>query len=329
MARIAVLAEAARLEMGAPGLALGVIRDRMPAIARGFGVRRRDRPAAMTARTALQVEAAVRPLIAMALGRLVDLGRLSFDDRLVEVLPMFRIADPRGRDITLEHLMTQSSGLPPERPGVKGGDPNIALAFAPGRAFMPSKLGTSLLARVIEVVDGLPYEVAIGRHVLRRLGMRRSTLVEDAAATAPLPLYSDAEDMLRLLQVQLGESGPSQILSRSTALRLLRPAAFPIGAPGYPAGIRVTPAWFLLARGGHAFAVQGGGTSRSASLCLFSPEGRFGLFVAANAGQPPGGDSLRQFALAVIDEGLMSAPARVANAELGLPARSPLSRDSS
>src|SRR3954451_3608845 len=49
--------------------------------------------------------------IAAAVLSLQEQGKLRLDDRVTSVLPYFRLADPRYRDITVRHLLLHTSGL--------------------------------------------------------------------------------------------------------------------------------------------------------------------------------------------------------------------------
>lgn len=335
--RIEALAEAARAEMRAPGLVLGVVRDGRVVIRRGFGVRGLDAAAAATAQTRFQVAAVLRPLIAMRIGQLIDLGRVRFGDEIADILPTLAISDARGRGITIDHLLTHSSGLPADGPVPIAGAQDIELAFAPGQGFMPSKLGLRLLVKAIEKLDGVPFEQTIKEHVLVPLGMRGTTfapgevgqdlgrphtidpngavlpssaILDDRDGAGGPPLYSNVDDMLRFVEASLADGAIDgrQVLSKDLARDLRQPRPISITTRGFPPGIMSAPAWYVLPHGSHEFVVQGSGSSQYSSLCLFSPKERFGVFVAANIGQAPGRDSLRAFALNVIDEGLLSVP---------------------
>jgi len=131
---------------------------------------------------------------AIAFMQLRDRGLVSLDEPAVKYCPeMARIHDPFGRvdQITLEHLLTHSSGLrEPTFPW--GGDkpwqphepkrwdqvaammPYTEIEFRPGSKYSYSNLGLSLIGRVIETVSGDIYQQYVIKNVLTPLGMERT-----------------------------------------------------------------------------------------------------------------------------------------------------------
>jgi CubicO group peptidase (beta-lactamase class C family) len=164
----------------------------------------------VNSRTIFNFGAASRLFVATALAQKVEQGRLRLNQPLLDILPRLPINDERARSITIEHVLTSSSGLPDvkdfswERPEVDDAAlqrylaalPEVALRFAPGRGFAPSSLGFSLLARVLEVLDEAPFETVIHRSILAPLQMTRSTLLYAGEGTRSVaPHVVDASGM--------------------------------------------------------------------------------------------------------------------------------------
>ena len=97
---------------GAPGLSLAVVEDGRVALAKGYGVRRLGAVAPVDAHTGFPIGSESKAFTATALAILVDRGRLSWEDRVVDRLPGFAMYDPYvTAHMTVRDLLTHRSGL--------------------------------------------------------------------------------------------------------------------------------------------------------------------------------------------------------------------------
>jgi CubicO group peptidase (beta-lactamase class C family) len=151
-----------------------------------------DREAELPLRTGsvFCVRSMTKPLIGAAILMLIDDDALELDDRVAEYLPSFEAESTR--DITVEHLLTHTSGLPMslllgkdlEELHASGGIRAVAdlgsghaLGFAPGTRFNYSDQGTDTLTALIEVASGMPAAEFVRTRVLDPLGMRNTVCV--------------------------------------------------------------------------------------------------------------------------------------------------------
>ena len=133
-----------------------------------------------------------KPLTEVALGTLIEQGRLSLDDKLAKFLPDF----PRGDEITLDMIRTHRAGIPslnsiPFDEEAPGGTntldslvrkiASLPLDFAPGSKRRYSNGGYALLARVIERASGTTYAEYMRRAVFAPLGMTHTRHEEDGS----------------------------------------------------------------------------------------------------------------------------------------------------
>ncbi len=105
--------EAARQALDTPALAVGIVSGRRLVHFRGFGAKDAGgRPPDID--TAFRVGSTTKAFAGALLGLQVEQGRLSWSDRLVDIEPGFRLADPAAtRDFQVVDLLAQRSGLPP------------------------------------------------------------------------------------------------------------------------------------------------------------------------------------------------------------------------
>jgi len=98
---------------GVPGMAIAVVhRDRL-VYAKGFGVRNTQTGAPVTPSTVFQLASVSKPVGATVVSRAVGEGVVSWDTRVIEHLPWFRLKSPSTtRQVTLADLYSHRSGLP-------------------------------------------------------------------------------------------------------------------------------------------------------------------------------------------------------------------------
>jgi CubicO group peptidase (beta-lactamase class C family) len=95
-----------------PGLALAVVKDGRVVVSKGYGVRRLGDPAPVDARTLFGIASNTKVFTAVALGILVEEGKLAWDAPVIQYLPWFQMWDPYvTRELTIRDLLVHRSGL--------------------------------------------------------------------------------------------------------------------------------------------------------------------------------------------------------------------------
>jgi CubicO group peptidase (beta-lactamase class C family) len=177
-------------EFSVPGIAVGIVKDGRVVHVQGYGVRRMgDDTARVTPNTLFQIASNTKAFTAAALAMLVDSGRVSWDDRVVERLPWFRLSDPYvTRELTLRDLLSHRSGL-----GLGGGDllwyrstypPREVLtrigALAPASSFRTTYAYQNIpflaAGEVIPAVTGTQWDAFVRQRILQPLGMTSTLL---------------------------------------------------------------------------------------------------------------------------------------------------------
>ncbi|MEJ2257949.1 MAG: serine hydrolase, partial [Woeseiaceae bacterium] len=101
-------------EFSVPGAAVGVIKDGAVVHARGYGIREIGIPGDVDENTLFRIASTTKAMTAAALAILVDEGRLSWDDKVVDHIPGFAMYDPWvTAEFTVTDLLTHRSGLEP------------------------------------------------------------------------------------------------------------------------------------------------------------------------------------------------------------------------
>ncbi|HEU6450836.1 MAG TPA: serine hydrolase [Gemmatimonadaceae bacterium] len=96
-----------------PGLAVAVVQDDSLLFAKGYGVLEQGKPARVNEHTRFAIGSTTKAMTVTALAMLADEGKLSFDDRVIDHLPDFRLHDAWAtRELTIRDLLTHRTGLP-------------------------------------------------------------------------------------------------------------------------------------------------------------------------------------------------------------------------
>jgi CubicO group peptidase (beta-lactamase class C family) len=167
-----------------PGAVVLVVKDGQTVLRKAYGVADVATHAPLAPATPLAIGSMTKQFTATAVMLLAQRGKLAVNDSLTRYLPDYPV---RGRTITIEHLLTHSSGIPdyattPDWPAHLADtltpDALIAsfqdrpLDFEPGARYAYSNSNYVLLGRIIEKVSGLPYADFLEQNIFAPLGMR-------------------------------------------------------------------------------------------------------------------------------------------------------------
>jgi CubicO group peptidase (beta-lactamase class C family) len=175
-----------------PGAAVMVIRDGQVLHAAGYGFADLERRDPITPQTNFELASVSKQFTAMAVMILAERGQLDLDDSMVTYLPEL---SRFGREITIRHLLTHTSGLPDYYDALEqeaaGGMPDTEQAmrflagwgeplFPAGERYEYSNPGYEMLALVVERVSGQPFGEFLRDSIFTPLGMT-STVVRDSS----------------------------------------------------------------------------------------------------------------------------------------------------
>ncbi len=190
--KLTIYVEKAMAAWHVPGLAMAVVKDDSVVFAKGFGVRELGRSEAVDTSTLFGLMSPTKSFTAVALAMLADDGRLSLDDRVIDHLPNFRVANPElTAELRIRDLLGHSTGYEENhrlwynRGGTRS---DVALragelrAVAPARTeFHYNNVMYVIAGEIIEAASGLSWDEFIRRRLMHPLGMIDST-------TSHLPL---------------------------------------------------------------------------------------------------------------------------------------------
>ncbi|QTH72492.1 serine hydrolase [Pseudoalteromonas xiamenensis] len=107
-----IAVKAAMKAFNIPGIAIGVVENGKVVMAKGYGVTHLETQAPVNENTLFGIASNSKAFTATALAMLVDEGKLNWDDKVIQHLPEFQLADPYvTREMTIRDLLSHRSGL--------------------------------------------------------------------------------------------------------------------------------------------------------------------------------------------------------------------------
>ena len=301
-------------DAGYPGAAFAIVRDGR--VTRAGGIGQADpagRP--IDADTPFVIGSLSKAITAAAVMQLVERGQVDLDAPVAQYVPSFALADDRADEITVRHLLTQTSGLS----GLVGIAPlsddvtslpaqvralrNVSLASEPGTVYAYSNANYEVLGAVVEQVTGKSFGTYVADAIYAPLGMEHShTELDEAQADGLtdahrfwfgipsagepfwrpdfLPagwLIASAADLGRWAAANLegGMLDGQRVLS-AAAIEQMQAGAVNAGRSTYGMG------WFDGRIGATRIVSHSGSTTDLGSAIYLSPEHGLGIVVLFN-----------------------------------------------
>ena len=169
-----------------PGIAVGVIDNGKVVYARGYGETVAGSGDPVTAQTLFKIASNSKAMTGAVLARLVQQGKLLWDDPVVKYLPQFAMHDPWvTRHMTVSDLLVHNSGLPegggdlmlwPEpnlftRDDIVRGLKHIKPAYGFRSGYAYDNLLYVVAGQVAAAAGGASYEELVRRELFQPLGL--------------------------------------------------------------------------------------------------------------------------------------------------------------
>src|ERR1700722_3666598 len=169
-----------------PGLAVAVIQGDSVVFQKAYGVRDVTTNAPFDIHTRSAIGSTTKAMTVVALGMLVDEGKVRWDDRVIDHLPDFRLYDEYvTRDLRIRDLLTHRSGLGGEgdllwaNPDMPEAEIVRRMRFlkpeSPLRTrFSYNNIMYQVAGDVIEHASGMSWERFLTERIFTPLGMRET-----------------------------------------------------------------------------------------------------------------------------------------------------------
>ncbi len=201
-----------------PGIAVAVVKDGKIIHAKGYGVRSLNTKEKVNENTLFGVASNSKAFTSAALGMLQDEGKLSYDDKVRDYIPEFKMYNPYvTEEFTIRDMLTHRSGL-----GLGAGD----LMFWPDSNNFSKKdlihnlrylkpvssfrskydydnLMYILAGEIIQRVSGMTWEEFIDKRILKPFGM-----------TSTAPSFSRLKDKTNVIDPHAPVDGKVKVIRR-------------------------------------------------------------------------------------------------------------------
>ena len=167
------------------GAELMVVQGDETVLHQGFGWRDKERGVPMERGTRFNLRSMTKPLVGTLAQRMIDGGALALSDPVAKYLPAFESGASAA--ITIEHLLTHTSGLPDGNPAGRPSDYPTLRSIAdywgthgptvgePGTTFMYSDPGVDVLGAVLESISRRTLDQLADTELFQPLGMTNSS----------------------------------------------------------------------------------------------------------------------------------------------------------
>jgi CubicO group peptidase (beta-lactamase class C family) len=279
--------ESAREQWHAPGMAVAIVKDDQVVYARGFGTKHLGRNDPVDAHTVFTLASTSKAFTAMALGMLVEDGKLQWDDPVVKHIPEFRVADPYvTREVTIRDLLVHRTGIETmDILWMRGFDTRTSIEhmqYAKQASSLRSTWAYNnsmyvVAAEVVARVSGMTFQDFVGRRIFAPLGMSDSLftspelakranvtgahLIEHGVVRATEPylspdplgaagVQSSVTDMAKWLRMLLakGTFEGKTVAKPDTIAEVLKPQML-LANIGYPAARKAQPHFYAYGLG--------------------------------------------------------------------------------
>jgi CubicO group peptidase (beta-lactamase class C family) len=195
-ARLRAAAVSALQEFRPSGFGVGVVEGPNLVFAEGFGFADIESGRPQHPNLRQRIGSITKTMVGLCAMALVDEGRLSLGDRLIDHIPEVAI-DGDAEAVTLRHLLTHTAGIGevPTVADVKRMDDTLwsdnpdddllglfpdglTLDMTPGTKWSYANLGFALVCEIIARIEGAPIAEVVRRRVFEPLGMTNSDLLD-------------------------------------------------------------------------------------------------------------------------------------------------------
>ncbi|HJS47902.1 MAG TPA: serine hydrolase [Gemmatimonadales bacterium] len=190
------LVEEVRRTFEIPGLAVAIVKDGQVVLARGYGIRRQGNGAPVDQATHFGIASNTKAFTALALGLLVEEGKVEWDAPVTRYLPEFQLWDPWvTRELTVRDLLVHRSGFslgagdllwwPPttyDRPEIMRRLRFIKPATSFRSAYAYDNVLYLVAGQLIERMSGTSWEEFVTARLLRPVGMSGASVLHSAAS---------------------------------------------------------------------------------------------------------------------------------------------------
>lgn len=196
ISKVDALAEAALKAWNGAGIAVAIVKDDRVLLAKGYGVKERGKPDAVTAHTVFAIGSMTKAFTTASMAMLIDEGKMSWDDPVRKHLDFFRLSDPLANEqVTLRDLVSHRTGLsrndilwtatPWSQEEIVRRVGFVKLSEPFRTAWQYQNIMFSAAGLAVAKTSGMSWQDFVERRIFAPLGMKSSSTSVALAQTAP------------------------------------------------------------------------------------------------------------------------------------------------
>ncbi len=179
-------AEAARVQWNVPGMSIAVVKDGKVLLSKGYGARELGKNDPVDSSTLFGAMSTTKAMTSVAMGILVDEGKVSWNDKVLKHLPDFRVADPYvTNELKVRDLFTHNAGLGNAdflwawTPELSSAEIARRMQFAPQAysfrgGYTYQNIMYMVAGQIIEKASGMSWERFVTERIFVPLGMKNT-----------------------------------------------------------------------------------------------------------------------------------------------------------
>lgn len=197
----------------ATGLAIAVVRNDSVLFAKGYGVREMGKPDLVDADTRFAIGSTTKAMTVLALGMLVDEGKVRWDAPVTDYLPAFKLSDSYvTRELTVRDILTHRTGLGNADLLWSGADysaeeifrrtATLPLAYPFRAGFVYQNIMYALAGDIVRATSGMSWDAFLQSRILAPLGMKHTVtrLADISGQPNVASPHGEVDDTLRVLR---------------------------------------------------------------------------------------------------------------------------------
>ncbi len=317
--RLCKLAEEEMRKHHIPGASIGVFVGG-DVLTAGFGVTNVTNPLPVETSTLFQIGSITKTFTSAAIMRLIEAGRLQLQTPVTAILPTWRVADNQATSgATVWHLLTHTGGWLGDLFIDTGSGEDALASYVARMADLPQVVPIGLhysynnaafvvLGRIVESIDGRPFEKIISEDLFSPLGLANSHFraeeimtmrfavghrvlgsLPEVAVPWALPrsdapmgsIVANVPDLLSYarMMLDLGTTRDGMQLLKPETVQAMQAPQMAIWRDREAVGL----AWHVEKHDGEVFVQHGGATLGQGAWLEYCPSRAFALAILANS----------------------------------------------
>jgi serine-type D-Ala-D-Ala carboxypeptidase/endopeptidase len=298
------------------GIVVGTINEKGMQVF-GYGVARDDSNKQPDGNTLYEIGSITKVFTSLLLADMVQKGEVKLDDPISKYLPKtVKTPTKNGKEITLLHLATHTSGFPREAGNLSSSDPNnpytgytiqmmydfisqYQLTRDVSSKYEYSTFGMGLLGHILSLKAGVPFDALLQERICKPLKMKKTlaTLtpeLKSLLATGHNELHQPAPAGIN--NITIGPAG--NLMSNVNDLLLFLSAELGLTKSNLSSAMELTQVirdstderykyiglgWHILKKGEKDIRMHSGGTAGFRTFIVFDKKNKNGVVVLSNS----------------------------------------------